>query len=96
MERLGEATPGSRARIAGVFYLLNIITGAVALAFVSRKPSLGVAANLVATACYVVVTILFYGLFKPVNRNLSFSRRSSVSRDAFSGPSAPFSSPPSP
>ncbi|MDQ2971791.1 MAG: DUF4386 domain-containing protein [Rhodanobacteraceae bacterium] len=29
------------------------------------------AANLIATACYVVVTALLYVLFKPVNRNLS-------------------------
>ena len=32
---------------------------------------LGVAANLIATACYVAVTALFYELFKPVNRILS-------------------------
>lgn len=32
---------------------------------------LGWTANLAATACYVVVTALFYELFKPVNRSLS-------------------------
>jgi Domain of unknown function (DUF4386) len=33
--------------------------------------SLGFAFNLLVIACYVVVTALFYDLFKPVNRNLS-------------------------
>jgi hypothetical protein len=32
---------------------------------------LGLATALVATACYVAVTALFYDLFKPVNRSLS-------------------------
>jgi hypothetical protein len=32
---------------------------------------LGLAAYLVVLACYIVVTALFYSLFKPVNRNLS-------------------------
>jgi hypothetical protein len=32
---------------------------------------LGIAIGLIATACYVAVTALFYGLFKPVNRSLS-------------------------
>jgi hypothetical protein len=32
---------------------------------------LGVAANLIATACYLAATLLVYDLLKPVNRNLS-------------------------
>jgi hypothetical protein len=32
---------------------------------------LGLATGLIATACYIAVTALFYGLFKPVNRSLS-------------------------
>jgi len=32
---------------------------------------LGLASGLIATACYIAVTAFFYGLFKPVNRNLS-------------------------
>jgi hypothetical protein len=32
---------------------------------------LGLATGLIATACYVTVTALVYGLFKPVNRSLS-------------------------
>jgi len=34
---------------------------------------LGWASNLIATACYVVVTALFYDLFKPVNRSVSLT-----------------------
>jgi Domain of unknown function (DUF4386) len=58
----------SKARIAGVFYLLTFLTGGFALVVRSR---VGVAAGLIAAACYIVVTLLFYGLFKPVNRSLS-------------------------
>ena len=32
---------------------------------------LGIATGLIATACYVAVTALFYDLFKPVNKSLS-------------------------
>ncbi len=67
-EPIAEASPRRKARIAGVFYLFTFLTGGLAL-FVRGK--LGVAAGLIAGACYVAVTLLFYGLFKPVNRNLS-------------------------
>jgi len=68
MERVAEASPFFKARIAGVFYLLTFLTGGLAL-FVRGK--LGSAAGLSAGACYIAVTLLFYGIFKPVNRNLS-------------------------
>jgi hypothetical protein len=63
-----EASPRRKARIAAVFYLLVFLTGGLAL-FVRGR--LGFAAGLIAGACYVAVTLLFYGIFKPVNRNLS-------------------------
>ena len=66
--RVAEASPAFKARIAGVFYLLTFVTGIYALFVRSR---LGFAAGLIAAACYIVVTLLFYHLFKPVNRNLS-------------------------
>src|SRR6266850_8532794 len=68
MKRGGEASPFFKARIAGVFYLLTFLTGGLAL-FVRGK--LGSAAGLSAGACYIAVTLLFYGIFRPVNRNLS-------------------------
>src|SRR4051812_15079704 len=56
-----------KARISGIFYLLTFVTGAIAFMSVNGR----VPANLVATVCYVGVTILFYGLFKPVNQSVS-------------------------
>jgi len=61
-------SPRRKARIAGVFYLLTFVTGIVALLVRGR---LGLASGLVAGVCYVAVTLLFYGLFKPVSRSLS-------------------------
>jgi len=66
-EQTTEASPRRKARIAGVFYLLVFVTGFSALALANGK----LAANYISTACYVVVTLLFYDLFKPVDRRLS-------------------------
>jgi hypothetical protein len=69
-ERIAKS-PQLRARMAGVFYLLTFLTGAFA-AFVNGKLVVyRDAFSLVATACYVVVTVLFYGLFKLVDESLS-------------------------
>ncbi len=68
MERIAEASPRLKARIAGVFYLLTFLTGGAAL-FVRGR--LGFAAGLIAASCYIAVTLLFYYMFKPVNRSLS-------------------------
>ncbi len=66
-EPIAEASPRFKARIAGVFYLVTFLAGTYALLFVSGR----LVANLIATAAYIGVTLLFYGLFKPVNRRLS-------------------------
>jgi hypothetical protein len=72
MERIRAASPRFKARIAGVFYLLNIVAGVLALVFAGRRlVAYSETAVLLAALCYVAVTLLFYGLFKPVNRSLS-------------------------
>jgi hypothetical protein len=72
MEWIAEASPRLKAKIAGVFYLLNIGTGAASAIFAGRKlVSYSDTANIAATACYLVVTLFFYDIFKPVNRSLS-------------------------
>jgi hypothetical protein len=68
MERIAETSLRLKARITGIFYLLTFLTGGVTL-FV--RGSLGLAAGLIAGACYVAETLLFNGIFKPVNRSLS-------------------------
>jgi Domain of unknown function (DUF4386) len=89
-ERAAEASPRFKARAAGLFWLMTILTGAFAMFapakvvvsgdatataanILAHEPllRLGVAANLVATACYLAATLFVYDLLKPVNRNLS-------------------------
>jgi hypothetical protein len=71
-ERFAEASPQPRARLTGVVYLLYFLTAISAEAFVGRgRLVLFDAVNLIAYAFYIAVTLLFYYMFKPVNRNLS-------------------------
>src|SRR5215467_14540765 len=61
-------SPRTKARIAGLFYLLTILTGAFALVFHGPLRS---AMLLGSTACYIAVTVLLYQLSEPVNRDIS-------------------------
>ena len=65
-----ESYPRRAARAAGACYVVNIITS---LAAFSGKGSHGwlTAMNIGSTASYVAVTVLFYYLFRPVNRSVS-------------------------
>jgi hypothetical protein len=72
MELIRDASPHPRARITGVIYLLYFLTAILAQLMTGWKLlAYGNAANLVSAGFYVVLTLLFYGLFKPVNRALS-------------------------
>jgi uncharacterized protein DUF4386 len=70
-EPIAEASPRLEARIAGVFWLLTMLTGALATFFSRRLGVHFVTVNLIGDACFVVVTLLLYEIFKAVNRNLS-------------------------
>jgi Domain of unknown function (DUF4386) len=67
------ASPRFKARIAGVFFLLTMLTAAFTEFVVRRKLSFAadLAAGIVEVSGMVVVTVLFYAIFKPVNRGLS-------------------------
>jgi hypothetical protein len=62
-----HALPHSRARLAGFLYALVFATGIYALL---RLPGMAVA-NVIASACYVAVTALFYFIFRPAGRSVS-------------------------
>jgi len=59
--RIAQASPRFQARIAVVFYLLTILTGAIVF-FLGGK--LGFVVDAIATVFYVAVTLLFYALTK--------------------------------
>jgi hypothetical protein len=72
MQWAAKASRNPTDRITGVVYMLYFLTAIFAEFLVSRKlVAYGTAANLIATALYVVLTLLFYGMFKPVSRSLS-------------------------
>jgi hypothetical protein len=63
--------------VLGEFFLKGLVVsgdaGSTANNILAHHPlfRLGLATGLIATACYIAVTALFYDLFKPVNRSLS-------------------------
>ncbi len=72
MERIAESSLRPRARITGVVYLLYFLTAISAEVFIGRgRLVLYDAVSLISHAFYIAVTLLFYYLFKPVNRSLS-------------------------
>jgi hypothetical protein len=65
-------SPGARARITGVVYLLYFLTAVSDEVFVGRgRLVVFDVVNLIAYAFYIAVTLLFYYMFRPVNRSLS-------------------------
>jgi hypothetical protein len=72
MKETPEAPQNPRARITGVVYLLYFLLAVFAEFLNGRKlPVCSDAFNLLAFACYIILAILFFYLFKPVNRLLS-------------------------
>jgi hypothetical protein len=68
MERIAEASPRFKARMAGVLSLLSLLA-AVFGEFIVRR--FEIAGDLIAVSGNIVVTLLLYYIFKPVNRGLS-------------------------
>ncbi len=69
MERIAEVSPRFKARMAGVLYLLSVLTATFTELFARGR--LNIAGGLIAVAGMVGVTLLVYGLFKPTNRSLA-------------------------
>ena len=68
MEWVRETSPRFRARVTGTVYLLYFLTAILAQVLISQKLiAFGNATNLFATGAYVLLTLLFYVMFKPVN-----------------------------
>lgn len=68
MEQIREASPRARARLTGALYLLYFLTTILGMLLASRGFAVsGDAINDFSTVCYLVVTVLFYVLFKPVS-----------------------------
>jgi hypothetical protein len=68
MERIAEASPRFKARIAGALYFLSLLTAALGE---SVGGKVGFAAGELAVAGMVAMTLLFYDIFKPVSRSLA-------------------------
>jgi uncharacterized protein DUF4386 len=69
MERKTEVSPQRKARVAGVFYVLAVLTALFAEGFVRGR--LLYAVGLIPIGCFVVVTLLLYRLFEPANQSLA-------------------------
>jgi len=69
IQRIAEASPRFKARIAGGLWLLSFLVVAFTETFVHGP--LNIAGGLLAVSGMVVVTLLLYGIFKPVNKGLS-------------------------
>jgi len=59
------------ARIAGIFYVITILTGILGALGGSGLTGFANAVNVIGTVCYVIVTLILYQIFRPVNRWVS-------------------------
>jgi hypothetical protein len=69
MERIAQASPRLKARIAAALNFFSLVTASLTELFVHGR--LNYAGGYIAIAVMAVVTLLFYDIFKPVNRGLS-------------------------
>jgi hypothetical protein len=69
MERITEASPSFKARLAGALNFFSLVTAALTELYVRGR--LNYVGGYIAILGMVVVTLLLYGIFKPVNRTLA-------------------------
>ncbi|MEY2396601.1 MAG: hypothetical protein QOF94_2946 [Acidobacteriaceae bacterium] len=73
MKRIAEASPRLKARMAGVLFLVLVLTSTFTEFFARGRLSFAahLAAGIIEVSCMIAVTLLFYDIFKPVDRRLS-------------------------
>jgi uncharacterized protein DUF4386 len=67
MQRIREASPNLKARIAGGFYVISVAIAVMAEFFV--RGSFGWAGGFIPVFGYAAATLLLYDIFKPVRRS---------------------------
>jgi hypothetical protein len=73
MKSRSEALLTPRARITGVIYLTYFLSAILAAVIKVHEPIIySNIVNLVGNMFYIIVTLLFYYMFKPVNKLVSF------------------------
>jgi len=71
-DQIREASPRPRAKMTGALYLLYFLTTILGQIMVGHGLAVsGSVINVISTLLYAVVSLLFYGLFKPVSKSLS-------------------------
>jgi Domain of unknown function (DUF4386) len=69
MKQIAKASPRFKARMAGALYLLSLVTAAIGEQFLHGR--LAWVVGFIAIAGMLAMTLFFYAIVKPVNRNLS-------------------------
>jgi hypothetical protein len=70
IQRIRESSPRLKARVAGIFYLLAVLSAVFAEVFVRGR--LLYEAGLIPVVSFAIVTLLLYQFLKPVNRSLAW------------------------
>jgi hypothetical protein len=69
IELIREASPRFKARLAGGVYLFSLLTAMFLELFLGGR--LGFAADIIQMTGMLAVTLLLYGIFRPVSRSIS-------------------------
>ena len=70
MKEFSKKYPDPHARATGIVYLLYFLTAIYAQTF-AKTDIWYIVINLISCGFYLTLTILFYNLFKPVDKNIS-------------------------